>query len=249
MRSVWIAYRNLKNLRIIEGIGYEKDVGGFPMATVPASMLGPSASSEERAVVAQIEKSLAQIRRGARSYVVFPAAVDELGNKTGYSLDFIGSSTGTANAAINTAIMRYQKAIALGLLADFMYLGTDKAGSFALSSDKTTMFIENIRGFFDKVTDDFNRQAVSALMRVNGVPANLWPTLTYTGLDAPDIERIGSYVERLFKVGVDVSDEETALWLRAVAGLPAIAPKEDPESQQNGPTGADATKADGKLRT
>ncbi len=249
LRPAWTSYRNLKNLLNIEGIGYEKDVGGFPMATVPATALSANATADERAMVAEIQKSLAQIRRGARSYVVFPSSVDELGQNSGYSLSFIGSSTGSANSAINIAIMRYYKQIALAMLADFLYLGSDKAGSYALSSDKSSMFLENIRGFFDKVADEFNRQAVASLMRLNGVPSSLWPQLTYTGLDAPDIEKIGAYIDHLVRAGINVSDEETSLWLRSLAGLPAvIAAADGPENAPTGDSGDNPAKPTGKMR-
>lgn len=250
LRAAYPSWRFLKNLQALEGVGYEKDVGGVPIARVPASMLSDYASSEEQAALDIIKTQLAGLRKGSQSYLIFPSKTDAVG-ETGFDIQFAQTSQGGANAAIDVAIRRYQQEIARCMLAEYMYLGSGDNGSWALSSDKTSTFIEAVRGMLDTIAALFTRQCVNRLMAANGVDPDFWPSLVYSGLDRPDVAKLGGYITQLHNAGVPVSDEETAMWLRAMGGLPTVvAPPEDgPQSPQDADTGTEPPKGDGKLRT
>lgn len=254
LRAAYSSWKYLKNLRALEGVGYEKDVGGIPIARVPSSMLSSFATTDDAATLNVIKSQLAGLRKGAQSYLIYPSRIDAVG-ETGYDFSFAQTSQSGANAAIDVAIRRYQEEIARAVLAEYMYLGSGSQGSWALSSDKTSNFIESVRGMLDTIAAMFTRQCVSRLMQINGVDPQYWPSLSYTGLDRPDLTKIGEYVTRLASAGVSVTDEETVRWLRQIGGLPdyfeepADATSADGgEGASTGDSGDTSASGDGKMR-
>lgn len=223
LRNAYVSYRNAKNMRTLEGYGYEKNVGGYPIAEVPPHLLSPAASENDKAIVKTIGTNLAQLRRGERTYMMFPAEFDHENKRTGYKLRFAEAGSGDGQSAIHTAIMRYQKDMAISVLGEFVYLGTDKAGSYALSSDKTSMFLKGVEGIFDTIVEQFNRQALAQLMRANGVPRHLWPRLVYKNLHTPDVEQVCRLLDTMHRVGQGKLDDPTIqAWLRDLVGMPWV---------------------------
>ena len=60
--------------------------------------------------------------------------------------------------------------IATVMLADFILMGQDKVGSYALSTSKTRIFATAIEAWLDLIANVINEQAIKPLLRVNGLP-------------------------------------------------------------------------------
>jgi hypothetical protein len=65
------------------------------------------------------------------------------------------------------------------MLADFVLMGHENVGSFALSSDKTALFAVALGGWLDGIRDIFNLHAIPRLVAINGWPTDrCWSTAT-----------------------------------------------------------------------
>ena len=146
------AYRDWyfkRRIQEIEGIGIERDLAGFPVLTAPESMdIWNTEDAEMVAARAQAERIVQNIRRDSLEGLVMPA---------GWSMQLL-STGGRRQFDTNGIIERYDSRIAMTVLADFVLLGHQTVGSFALSSDKTKLFGTAIGAYLDIICETFNNQ-------------------------------------------------------------------------------------------
>jgi hypothetical protein len=212
-----------KHIEEIEGIGIERDLAGLPVAWVPPQILSTRALPEERAVLEEIKKIIVNVRRDEQEGVVFPLVYDEHGNK---QYDFTLLSTGGRRQFdTDQIITRYDQRIAVTILADFILLGSERVGSFALSLSKTDLFTTAIGTWLDSIAAVFNRHGIPRLFKLNGWPTNRLPVLTHGDVKIPSLQQIGEYIQTLSGAGMQLfPDEGLENYLRSAANLP---PKEE----------------------
>lgn len=204
----------------IEGIGIERDLAGLPVAKVPAELLSPNRTAEQAAVYTAIQKIITNIRRDEKEGVIWPLAYDAKGNET-YKLELL-STGGRRQFDTNAIVGRYQAQIAMSMLADFILLGHEQVGSFALSSDKTALFGVALGAFLDAISAAIEEQAFTSLLALNGL-AGQAPKLTHTDIETADLGELGQYLERLNKAGMVVfPNPELESHLLKQAGLPVV---------------------------
>lgn len=224
LRNAYRSWYFLKKLQEIEAIGIERDLAGMPVMYVPPELLHPDASATDKAILADLEKVISQTRRDERDGLILPAPeVSDPATgqtlKTGYSFSLMASG-GTRAIQINEAITRYENRIATSVLAEFILLGSDKVGSFALASSKTNMFSRSFGSILDMICETFTRQAVAPLMRMNGYPSDVWPTLKHEDIEAPPLEEIGAYIQQMVGSGVIVPSPALEKKVLQIASLP-----------------------------
>ena len=108
----------------------------------------------------------------------------------------------------------------MSVLADFILLGHEKVGTQALSVSKIDLFMDSIESWLQMISDVFNAYAIPRLMKLNGVPQELHPTLIYNAPRNPDLGILGDYVAKLSSAGALLPDESLGDYLREIAGLP-----------------------------
>jgi hypothetical protein len=218
LRNAYRSWYFLKRLQEIEAIGIERDLAGLPIAEVPVEMLSAGATAEQQAVVNDIKAIVTQVRRDEREGVVMPSSTDANGQPTGYSLRLL--STGGSRAInVGDAIRRYQQDIALSMLTQFLMLGMEKVGSFALAAGHETVFGAAVDSVMDETTDVINRYAIPPLMRLNGFPPP-YPRMVHGQVDTPELAQLGSYLQTLASNGLLTSDAALEARLREFAALP-----------------------------
>lgn len=219
LRSAYGSWYYKKNIQRIEGTGIERDLAGFPVFWLPAEFLADDASPEQKSVVNAFDTLGKNIRRDKQEYLLMPLAFDDAGNK---AYDFTLTSSGGTRAFDTSAIIqRYNQEIAMTVLADFILLGHEKVGSFALSSDKTDLFAIALGTFLDIIQDVLNRYAVPRLWRLNGMKTENLPKIVHRDIEKPDIAALGVYLGALVNAGVPLfPDEDLEGYLREAGGLP-----------------------------
>lgn len=217
-RHAFRDWRMKKNIENYEAIGIERDLAGFPVLYVPSDWTDPG--SPQAASYTQAKKIATNIKRDEQEGVVFPSIYDDKGNRL-LELQLL-TSGGKRNFDVDAVIKRYDKRIAMTVLADFLFLGQDKVGSFALSSDKTRLFSTALGTWLDMIASVFNRHAIPRLWRLNGFPMETMPQLEHDDLEKDDPEAIGAFIEALGKVGITIDDLDTVNHLRRVGGLPEV---------------------------
>jgi hypothetical protein len=200
LRNAYKPWFFKKNIEMIEGIGVERDLAGLPVAWVPPEILDPNAPQSMKNVLAQVKKIIVNIRRDEQEGVVFPLAYDEEGHKT-YDLSLL-SAGGKRNFDTNAIIMRYQDNIAMTVLADFILLGHETVGSFALSSDKSELFSVALGAWLDNICETFNRKAIQQLFALNGWSTDNLPKLCHGDIQSMPLDELGTYIQQLAAAGM-----------------------------------------------
>ena len=140
----------------------------------------------------------------------------------GWKLELL--STGSRRQFDTSAIIeRYDTRIAMTTLADFVFLGHQNAGSWALSSDKTKLFAMAIGAFLDIICETFNRKAIPQLIDINGSAfdgISDYPRLIHGDIETNDLDKLGNFFEKMTGIGAITPTSDDEDYLRRQAGLP-----------------------------
>lgn len=209
------------HLERIEAIGIERDLAGLPVATVPPEIMAADAGAPEKALLASIKQILTGIRRDEQDGVIYPAAYDDAGHKL-YELTLL-TSGGSRQFDTDKIVNRYDSRMAMSILADFILLGHEKVGSFALADTKTSLFAYAIGAWLDVIADTFNAHAIPRLVRLNGWDDRLCPRLVPGRVEEKDLEELGNYFQRLASAGMVLFPNPVLeRYLLGAAGAPTV---------------------------
>lgn len=239
------AYRDWyfkKRLQEIEAYGVERDLAGFPVLSSPEGMdIWDPNDPDMVAALARAEYIVSSIRRDAREGLVIP------GGENGWKLELL-ASTGKRQFDTNAIIERYNKSIATSILADFIMMGQQQVGSFALADSKTEIFALAIGAFLDVICEAFNNQAIPRLIDLNGdhfKGITDYPQMCHGDIENKDLQTFTTFVKEMIGAGVLTPDEELEKEIRRVGGLPEkvetatpqeVQPGEDPNADPNAET-------------
>nr|DAX35133.1 MAG TPA: Portal protein [Bacteriophage sp.] len=213
LRNAYRSWFFKKRFQEIEGIGIERDLAGLPVLVAPA---GVNIWDDDPDIVhtrTLAEALVKNIRRDSMEGIVLPS---------GWDLRLL-STGGKRNFDTNATIDRYDTRMAMTVLADFVLLGHQKVGSFALSDNKTEMFSLAIGAFLDIICEEFNKKAIPYLVDVNGVHFGSitdYPELVHGDIETQDLGKIGDYIQKMTGIGVLQPDAGLEDFVRQQAGLP-----------------------------
>lgn len=218
LRNAYRPYYYVKKIQEFEAIGVERDMNGVPLARVPAELFAATASADQKATLAGFQDLVKNLKINEAGGIVFPTAHDKEGNEA-YTLELL-SVQGQKQLDSDKIINRYQREIALSLVSDFLFLGQQSVGSFALSSDKTAMFSTVLGGLLDRICETFNRKLVPLLMKLNGFPVDHTPVLKHGDVEDIDLDILGRFIQTLTTSGIITPDENLENFARRIARLP-----------------------------
>lgn len=211
------AYRDWyfkKRIQEIEGIGIERDLAGFPVLTPPEGVdIWDKDDPEMVQSLAAATEIVTGIRRDSREGLVKPF---------GWTLELL--STGSRRQFdTNQIIDRYNKSIATSVLADFVLMGQQSVGSFALADTKTSMFALAVGTYLDIICEVFNNQGIRRLIDLNeshfqGITD--YPVMQHGDIDEPDLASFSKYITDLVGAGILTPDDELEKHVRRVGKLP-----------------------------
>jgi len=219
LRNAYKSYYFKKNIEAIEGIGIERDLAGLPIVWVPPNVANPQ-TDEERTAQRKFKELVTKIRRDQQEGIVMPLAYDEKGNRL-YDIQLL-STGGRRQFDTGAIIQRYDTRIAQTVLADFIMLGTQKVGSYALASSKTNLFAVAIGAFLDEIENVFNTHAVSRLFKLNDFKVENYPELRHGDIESVELSELGEFIQRLSGAGMPLfPNKELEKYLLEVANLPS----------------------------
>jgi hypothetical protein len=226
-RASWVPYFYKKQIQNVEAIGIERELNGLPVASVPSKIMGSDASAAEQAVYESYKTTVKNIRTDEQAGIVVPSDRDDKGHLI---YDFALLST-QGRRAIDTeqVIARLNRELLISIMADFLLLGHESVGSFALSSDKTRLFAIAIEGFMEQVKNIFNKHAIPRLLAVNGISVEALPTLEHSDIETEPIKDIAESMKWFVEAGVDLGDDEIKGELLRRAGISAMPDITKPE--------------------
>ena len=217
LRNAYRPWFFKKRIEEIEGIGIERDLAGLPVAKVPAAYLDVDASPAQKQMVGKVAEIVRDIRRDDQEGVIFPSDRDENGNAL-FELELL-TTGGRRQFDTDAIVGRYDQRIAMTVLADFILLGHENVGSFALGASKTDLFKAALTAFADEVCSVVNQYAFPRLMLLNGLDPVLSPILGYEPLDLPTLAEIGEFLDKYAGAG-GILDRPLEDHLRDRAGFP-----------------------------
>jgi len=110
--------------------------------------------------------------------------------------------------------------MARSALADFVLLGSNDRGSFALSKSKSDLFLKALEGYVEAFTSVLNRQLVPKLLQWNGMATEDMPKIKFGRIAPIDLDQLGFYIQSLTGAGIDLTDDDTRDFIRNAAGFP-----------------------------
>lgn len=203
----------------IEGIGIERDLAGLPVVFGPPELFKSNAKPEDKALLALLQRIATSIKRDEQEGLVFPLVYDKESKKPLYDIKLL-SSGGRRQFDTDKIIQRYDQRILMTVMADFLMLGHQKVGSFALSSDKTNLFSVALGAWLDSICSVVNRHAVPRLFRLNGMPTDRLPSLTHGDIESVDLVELGEYISKISGTGVTLSQQQQQFLLSQIKGMP-----------------------------
>ena len=218
LRNAYRPWRFKKTIEEIEAIGIERDLAGLPVAYVPPSMLSSTASTDEVSARNAIQNLVRGIKRNQNEGILFPLAFDEAGREM-YKLTLL-SSAGNRQFNTDAVVSRYDQRITMTILADFILLGHEKVGSFALGSSKIDLFMTAISQMTAHISDVFNKDAIPRLLKVNGMKADRCPKMRVEELQSQDLSVLGDFITKMAQAGALQVDSGLDEFVRNLVGLP-----------------------------
>lgn len=246
LRTAYRAHYFKKRIEEIEGYGIERDLAGFPVLYSPSDMdIFDYDDPEMQRALAWAEDLVSSIRRDAREGVVLKGGYE---NGTGWKLELLTSGS-RRQFDTNAIIDRYDKRIATSVLADFVMMGQNQVGSFALADSKTKIFALAIGTYLDVICEVFNNQAIPRLIDINGdyfKGITDYPELKHGDIEDIDLQQFSTYIKDMVGIGVLEPDEELEKEVRRVGNLPEKAETAAPREVQPGENGPQSEDAESK---
>lgn len=214
LRTAYRSWYFKRRIQEIEGIGIERDLAGLPVITTPEGMdIWDKDDEDMNAIRAGLEAMVKNIRRDSTEGLVLPF---------GYTFE-LTSTGGSRQFDTNSIIARYDTKISQTVLADFIQLGHESVGSFALSGDKTNLFSMAICAFLDIICQTFNSQCIPALIDINGdyfAGVTDYPRLTHGDIEDVDLATMATFIKDMTSIGVIIPDESLEDYVRQLGKLP-----------------------------
>ncbi len=214
LRNAYRPWYFKRRIQEIEAIGIERDLAGLPVFYAKDGMdIWDADDPEMVRLYTMMLKMVKNIRRDEYEGLVLPH---------GFEFELV-STGGTRQFDTNAIINRYDTKIAQTVLADFIMLGHEKVGSFALSSDKTELFSVAISSFLDIICETFNSQGIPTLIDMNGSHfegITDYPEMRHGDIEEKDIQKVGQYIRDMVGIGILVPDDGLEDYAREIGGLP-----------------------------
>ncbi len=218
LRNAYRPWFYKRRIEEIEAVGIERDLAGLPMAFVPPEYLMNTANPAQKAVLQAITDIVQNVKRNEQEGIVFPAAYDEQGNRV-FDLTLL-SASGARQFDTGAVIQRYDQRIAMSLLSDFLLLGSDRVGSFALGTAKVDLWTLAVDSIAKTIAEVVNQFAIPRLLKLNAMRMDRMPELTYGQVSSVELSEVADYVSKLVGVGAIMPDPSLEDHLRSLGDLP-----------------------------
>lgn len=237
LRNAYKSYTFLNNLESIEAIAVERELHGVPVGRMPAEYLAENATDDQKALKSQFEKVLRDLKNNEQGFALLPSDlyVNTQGEPTDQRLMDIEliTSNGSRNIDIHPIITRYQHDIARSMMAEFLMLGSDERGSYALSKSKTDLFQKSLESYINSIYDVVNKQLVQRIWELNGLDFALMPKIVPGDVSKHELKELGAYLRNLNGANISLADQVDIVdELLKVAELPPLDREKYAESRE-----------------
>jgi SPP1 gp7 family putative phage head morphogenesis protein len=182
---------------------------GIEKFAVPTAVLTTPEGVEGKPEFAAAKKALACYTSGATNYLILPK---------GYELDFNNVSVDVEK--IRAAINAENQEMVNSILASFLLLGQNGAGSLALGTSLSDFFSQTIQYVADHISEQFERKIFKPLVQMNFGHNKILVDLKCDGLEHRANEAWASMVNGFIGTGAIKADADLEKNLREKLKLP-----------------------------
>jgi hypothetical protein len=186
---------------------------------VPPELLLADADPKYKALAAQLRTMLSQFQVDERAYAMIPSSTDKDGKPTGFKLSLL-SSGGRRAMETSPAIQRYNVQIMQCFGADFLQVGQSSVGTRNVFEGKANLFLLGLTHYLDIIESTLNRNLVPKVYKLNNVPRKFWPRYRHGKLDKPDLDALGTFLQKLGAAGLLSPNKELEGRVLEIADLP-----------------------------
>ncbi len=205
LRSAYRPWLFKKNLEEVEGIGIERTLAGMPIVYLGTDCTQTGASSD----LAVMTKIVRDVRRDEQEGIVIPRP-KQTAQGTGILFELLGGQQ-RSTPDIGAVVSRYEKRMAMSLLAQWLMLGMDQVGSYALSQDQSDFFRQAVGAILKIIASTINRYAVPRLFALN-------PALQAKSVELPEL---------IYSLPVRPSLADYAAAVNAMVGAQILNPQDE----------------------
>lgn len=210
LRNAYTSYFALKNIQQIEAIGIERDLAGIPVIAPPdgVDIFSPANSD----LLAKVQEIVTSLRRDEYEGVVKPTSE--------WTLELLHSG-GNRQIDTDKVVRRYEQRIAASLLSDFVLVGQDGLGSYAMVDVKADLFGVALDGILDLFCSVHNLFGIPRLLKLNGMDASDPPKLCHSSAGRINLQKVGMFLQQIFMAGAPIPwSDDLIKRLFGEAGLP-----------------------------
>lgn len=219
LRPIYRPYYFYRRQEEIESIGFERNVAGLPVFEVPWNILHPDASDAEKALKNVAKDVVQKVRMDMAMGLVIPGPKDNTGQETGMKFSLLTAS-GKNLAEGEQMMQRKRSDIMVGLLTQFLLLGSQSTGSHSLASEMTTLLSMSLGALLKVVTGVINECAIPRIGRLNRFPMRKLPELTHGDLEEADFLKFAQAISLLSTSGIIPPDDGLEAHARERGTLP-----------------------------
>lgn len=216
-RGMYTSYYFSKNLQEIEGIGIERDLAGIPVMYLGGGTTLSGANSDF-----ELAKDIVvNLRNDEQAGIVIPHPKQN-NEGQGVLLELL-SANASRSHDVSEVITRYDKRKTLAVLAQFIMLGMERVGSYALSKHQSDLFSVSVQAWLTGIADVINRYAVPRLFTYNAFPGITGlPQYVPSDTGIPNLIEIATFINALTGSNLLTPDAELERHLRQMARFPEL---------------------------
>ena len=118
----------------------------------------------------------------------------------------------------------YNAEILTCLFADFLALGQQGGGSFALGETKVSIIEMGIQAALDEIKNQLNHQLVRTLFEQNGWDTTVMPEFVYGNVSKESLDEVSKFIQRTAAVSTFPRNRDTINWVMKQADIPYRVP-------------------------
>lgn len=203
LRKIYRAWFLCQREENLEGIGIERDNVGVPCIKIPVAYMMPNATAEQKATYELFKTIAANLRIDEQSGLVIPSDMFPDSKTPMFDVTLL-SGAGQKQFDVGATISRWNRLKLTILMCDFLLMGHEKVGSFALADQKTELFADACGGFLDHICDQINRHAIPTLLQLNGEAPDKMPKLTHGDIESVDPKELTESILNLANANVNI---------------------------------------------
>lgn len=205
LKKAYFAWKYRSIIEEQEAIGISRDMVGMPVIKIPPRYMSEDATPEEKSIYEYYQRIIRNIHNNEQAGLVLPQAHDPESRQPLFDFELMGVQGGKQYDT-DTIIKRWDNKILTLLFADFLKMGQDQVGSFALAGEKTTLMAMAIEARLREIADVLNNDLIPQTFALNGWDDVELPKFKYGELTEIDLEEFSKAIQRVFSVNAIEAD-------------------------------------------